>query len=85
MRGITYQSIRIGVTSFIIRNSKKVWPLFLVHIGNYSLLNGQHARKEAEAMKDLCLFLGSEKGHEPHEQEMSHVSVEILVVNDVNP
>jgi hypothetical protein len=56
-----------------MRNSKKIWPLFPVHIGNYSLLNGQHARKEVEALQDLCLCLGSEKGHDPHELAVSHV------------
>jgi hypothetical protein len=54
-------------------SSKKFWPLFLVHIGNYSILNGKHARKEAEVLQDICLFLGSAKGHDPQELEVSHV------------
>jgi hypothetical protein len=73
MREIAYQTIRIGVTSFLMSNSKKIWPHFLVHIGNYSILNGQHARKEVEALQDLCLCLGSAKGHDPHELAVSHV------------
>jgi hypothetical protein len=58
IREIAYQTMRTWVTSLLLNNSKKLWPLFPVHIGNYSLLNGQHARKEAEALQDLCLCLG---------------------------
>jgi hypothetical protein len=34
---------------------------------NYSLLSGKHARKEAEDLQDLCLFLCCGKGHDPDE------------------
>jgi hypothetical protein len=54
-------------------NSKNLWPPFPTHIGNYSILNGKHARKEAQALQDLCLCLGSVKVHDPHELVLSHV------------
>jgi len=73
VREVSYQTMRTRVTSFLISSSKKLWPLFPIHIGNYSLSNEQHPRKEVEALHDLCLFLGSEKGHDPHELAVSHV------------
>jgi hypothetical protein len=73
MREISYQTMGTGVTSLLLSNSKKLWPLFPVHIGNYSLSNGPHARKEAETLQEICLCIGEARGHDPHELEVSHV------------
>jgi hypothetical protein len=51
MREIAYQTIRTGVTSFLMSNSKKLWPPFPVHIGNYSLLNGNMLEKKQRLCK----------------------------------
>jgi hypothetical protein len=75
MREISHQTIRTRVTSFLMRNSKNIWPPFPIHIGNYNILNGKHARKEEKSLQDLCLCLGSAKGHDPHELAVSHVRV----------
>jgi hypothetical protein len=56
-----------------MRNSKNIWPQFPIYILNYSLLNRNHAIKEAEALRDLCLCLESMKGHGPHDLVVSHV------------
>jgi hypothetical protein len=44
-----------------------------VNIGNYTLLNGPHARKEAEALQEICLCLGEPKGHDPKNLALNHV------------
>jgi hypothetical protein len=73
MREIVYQIVRKWVTSFLMRNNNKLWPLFPIHIGNHNLSNGPHARKEEEALQYVCLCLGEEKGHDPHELAVGHV------------
>jgi hypothetical protein len=62
-----------GVTSLLLRSIKKLRPSFHVHIGNYSLSNGPHARKEADTLHEICLCNGEERGHNPHELVINHV------------
>jgi hypothetical protein len=59
-----------GVTTLLQTNSKKLWPVFPLHIGSYTISNAQHARKEAETLQELTLCLGEPKGHDPHEMEI---------------
>jgi hypothetical protein len=73
MREISYQTMGTWVTSLLLRSSKKLWPLFPIHIGNYTLSNGPHARKEAKSLQDVCLCLGEPKGHDPHELAVGHI------------
>jgi hypothetical protein len=73
MREIDYKTMRPRVTSLLISSSKKLWPMFPIHAGNYTISNGPHARKEAEALQDVCLCLGEPKGHDPHEIVVGHV------------
>jgi hypothetical protein len=73
MREISYQTMGSGVTSLLLRNNKNIWPVFPVHIGNYTISNGPHARKEADALQDVCLCIGEPKGHDPHELVVSHI------------
>jgi hypothetical protein len=47
--------------------------MFPVHIGNYTISNGPHARKEEDSLQYVCLFLGEPKGHDPHELAVSHI------------
>jgi len=54
-------------------SKKKLWPIFPIHIGNYTISNCAHARKEEEALHDVCIFLGEPKGHDPHEIVVFHI------------
>jgi hypothetical protein len=80
MREIAYQTMRTWVTTLLLSSSKKLWPLFPIHIANYTLSNGPHARKEAKSLQDVCLCLGEAKGHDPHELAVGHVRSVGLVI-----
>jgi hypothetical protein len=73
MRDIAYQTMGSGMTALLEIRSKKIWPFFPIHIRSYTISNGQHARKEAEALKYFIMVLGDPKGHDPHELEIIHV------------
>jgi hypothetical protein len=45
-----------------------------MHIENYTISNGGHARKEAESLQDVCLCIGEPKGHDPHELVVVHIT-----------
>jgi len=47
---ISYQTIRIEIKSLLLGSSKNICPTFPINIGNYTLSNGPHDRKEAEAL-----------------------------------
>jgi hypothetical protein len=47
--------------------------VFPIHIGNYTISNGPHARKEEDSLQDVCLCLGEPKGHDPHELVVIHI------------
>jgi hypothetical protein len=74
MRKISYQTTIIGVTYLLMRTSKTLWPMFPIHVGNYTISNGMHAIKEAESLQDVCICLTDPKGHDPHEIFVVHVS-----------
>jgi hypothetical protein len=73
MRDISYQTMGSGVTSLLLISNKNIWPIFPIHIGNYTISNGPHERKEEEILQELHLCLGEPKGHDPHELAVSHV------------
>jgi hypothetical protein len=51
IREISFQTMGTCITSLLLGSGKTFWPIFPINIGNYSLLNGAHARKEADAPK----------------------------------
>jgi len=73
MREIAYQTMGTWVASLLLSSSKNVFPLFPIHIANYTLSNGPHARKEAKSLQDVCLCRGEAKGHDPPELAVGHV------------
>ena len=73
-REITYQTMGSGVTPLLQTNSKRLCPVFPLHIGSFSISNAQHTMKEAETLHELILCPGESKGHDPHELAISHVS-----------
>jgi hypothetical protein len=75
MREISYQTMGSWVTTLFQISSKKLWPVFPIHIRSYTISNCQHARKEEEALQELIQFLGEPKGHDPHEITIIHVKV----------
>jgi hypothetical protein len=60
--------------SLFMSSRKKMWPMFPMHIGNYTISNDGHAKKEAEALQDVCLCIGEPKGHDPHELVVGHIT-----------
>jgi hypothetical protein len=64
IRDIAYQTMGSGVTALLKISSKKLWPIFPIQIGSYTISNSQHARKEVEALQELILCLGEPKGHD---------------------
>jgi hypothetical protein len=62
-----------GVTTLLQTNSKRLWPIFPLHIGSYSISNAQHTRKEDETLQELIMCSGEPKGHDPHELAIIHV------------
>jgi hypothetical protein len=72
MREIAYQTMGSRDTSLFLISSKKLWPVFPIHIGNYTISNNPHARKEVETLKEVHLCLGELKGHDPHEIAVNH-------------
>jgi hypothetical protein len=75
VREISYQTIEKGVTSYLSEKNKKYWPIFPLHIGRHTLSNKPHAEKEAEALREICLFTGSIKGHDPQNVVYEHIKV----------
>jgi hypothetical protein len=73
MRDISYQTMGSGITSLLLISNKNIWPVFPIHIGNYTISNNPHAIKEAETLQELHLFLGDPKGHEPNDLAVSQV------------
>jgi hypothetical protein len=73
MREISYHTMGTWVTSLLLSSSKKLWHVFPIHVGNYTISNGPHARKEEDSLQDVCLCLGDPKGHDPHELAVSHI------------
>jgi len=49
MKEISFQTMGTGITYLILGSTKNLLPTFPIHIGNYGLLNGSHARKEANS------------------------------------
>jgi hypothetical protein len=47
--------------------------VFPIHIGNYTIYNGNHARKEVYALQDVCLCTREPKFHDPHELLINHI------------
>jgi len=73
MREISYQTTRTRVTSLLMSSNKKLWHIFPIYIGNYTISNSVHSRKEEESLHDVCLFFGETKAHDPHELVIGHV------------
>jgi hypothetical protein len=74
-REVSYQTIEMGITSFLSASNKKLWPKFPLNIGRYTLSNGPHARKEVESLQEICLCTGEPKGHDPKDVVIDHIKV----------
>jgi hypothetical protein len=55
--------------------NKKYWPIFPLHIVNHTLSNKPHVEKEVEALRKICLCIGSIKGHDPRTVVYEHINV----------
>jgi hypothetical protein len=73
MSEISYHTMGTGVTSLLLSSNKKVLHVFPIHIGNYTISNGPHAREDANSLQDVCLCIGEPKGHDPHELVVNHI------------
>jgi hypothetical protein len=84
MREISYLTMGTGVTSLLLSSNKKLWPMFPINIGNYTISNGPHARKEEDSLQDVCLCLGEPNVHDPHEIAISHIRFVGLTHSDIH-
>jgi hypothetical protein len=62
---IARQTVIGGVSKELKGYSKKVWPLFPIHLCSYSLLYFGHAKVEAIALEDLKLVYVEFKKNDP--------------------
>jgi hypothetical protein len=53
--------------------SKKVWPLFPIHLNTYSLLDFGHTKAEATTLEDIKLVHIEFKKHDPHRIVGNHM------------
>jgi hypothetical protein len=74
-REIAYQTIEKGATAYLSEKNKKYWPIFPIQVGSYSLENKKQDEKEVEALKELCLYLGEPKSHDPQNVVYEHMKV----------
>jgi hypothetical protein len=58
IREIAYQTMEVGITSCTIPQFKNILVRFPITVGAQTLLNVPHAKKEAEALKELILCVG---------------------------
>jgi hypothetical protein len=73
-REITRQAVIGGIRKELMGYSKKVWPLFPIHLHSYSLLDFGHAKDEAAALEDLKLVHVEFKKHDPHRVISNHLA-----------
>jgi hypothetical protein len=63
-REIVYQTMEARITYFLSASNKKLWPRFPINVGRFTLTNVPHARKEVEALQEICLCTGEPRGHD---------------------
>ena len=73
-REVSRQTAIGGVSKELKGYSKKVWPLFPIHLSSYSLLDFRHAKAEATALEDLKLVHVKFKKHDPHRVVSNHLA-----------
>jgi hypothetical protein len=74
-REIVYQTVEKGATAYLSEKNKKYWPIFPIQVGSYSLVNKKQDEKEVEALKEICLYLGEPKSHDPWNVVYEHMKV----------
>jgi hypothetical protein len=73
-RKIIKQIVIGGISKELKAFSKKVWPLFPIHLNTYSLLDFRHAKVEALALEDIKLVHIEFKKHDPHRVMSNHMA-----------
>jgi hypothetical protein len=58
LREIAYQTVSVGIATFLSRSQKRQWPSFPISLGIFTLLNANHAQKEVEKMEGIWLAMG---------------------------
>jgi hypothetical protein len=54
-REVAYQTLTEGINKELKASQKKVWPTFPLQVGMFSLLDFNHSKVEAVALKDVKL------------------------------
>jgi hypothetical protein len=70
-----YQTVDKGIIAYLLEKNKRYWPIFPLQIGKYSLLNKQHAEKEAKTLGEIFLCAGNKKVHDPQNAIYEHIRV----------
>lgn len=65
LRRIAYQMVGKSITLALKNRSKKVWPIFLIKLVIYSLLDYQHAIVEAKSLEKIQLSCIAFNKHDP--------------------
>jgi hypothetical protein len=58
MRQISYQTMEVGITTFLSSNSRRFCQNFPIKVGKFTLINVPHAKKEEVSLKEFCLCIG---------------------------
>jgi hypothetical protein len=64
---VAYQIVKGGIGIELNTAQKKSWPVFLVHIRKFSLLNLGHSRVEAKSLKEMKLVNIEYKSLDPYQ------------------
>jgi hypothetical protein len=73
LREVAQQIVKgdIGIEIKVAQN--KSWPIFLVHIGKFSLLNLGHSKVEAEALEEIKMVNIEHRKHGPYQLVNKHL------------
>jgi hypothetical protein len=61
-REIAYQTVEKGATSYLSREKKRYWPIFPLHIGQFSLLNKNKMKRRLKPLRNYVYVLQTRKG-----------------------
>jgi hypothetical protein len=73
-REVAYQIVTGGIGIELKTTQKKLWPVFPVQIGKFSLLNLGHSKVEAAALEEVKLVDLEHKKHDPYQIVGSHMA-----------
>ena len=72
-REVAHQIVKGSIGIDLKVAQKKSWPIFLVHIGKFSLQNLGHYKVEAEALEEVKLLNIEYKRHDPYQLVNKHL------------